>query len=155
MRERALSVAWRSYQEIDTFVRSLNTEALAHYDKVFTTLAPVEQWMRKQRDITFHYPKMVRESYQADEEAIANALAAAADDTSSVTLTDTYAGISLDFADAVAVHLLGFKLPQEEEKMRRLIQALRDARYALGVFVVAAVSTYLSSREPGVIATVE
>ena len=57
--------------------------------------------------------------------------------------------------DSVGDHVEVVRLPQEEEKMGRLIQALRDARYALGVFVVAAVSTYLSSREPGVIATVE
>jgi len=145
----------KRYEEVDTFVSSLNAEALGQYDRVFTTLAPIERWMRKQRDITFHYPKMVRESYQADQEAIATALTAAADETSSITLADTHAGISLDFADAVAVHLLGFKLPEEQEELRRLVQALREAAYALGVFVVAAVSTYLGSCEPGAIATVE
>jgi hypothetical protein len=48
--------------------------------------------------------------------------------------------------------LLGFKLPEQEAEFRTLVQALSDARYALGVFVVAAVSMYLASLPSDILA---
>jgi hypothetical protein len=66
-------------------------------------------------------------------------------ETSSATLGNTYGKVRFEFADAVVVHLLGFKLPEQEAEFRTLVQALSNARYALGVFVVVAVSTYLAS----------
>lgn len=139
-------------EEIDRFIASLNQEALDHLDKMFSALIPVEDWIRRQRHSTFHYPSMVPAKYEADKDLFAKALAAAADETSSATLGDTYGKVRFEFADAVVVHLLGFKLPKQEAEFRTLVQALSDARYALGVFVVAAVSTYLASLPSDILA---
>jgi hypothetical protein len=48
--------------------------------------------------------------------------AAAADDTSSATLGDAYGEIRFEFADAIVVHLLGFKLPEQEDELRDLVR---------------------------------
>lgn len=142
----------KRYEEIDRFIASLNQEALDHLDKMFSALIPVEDWIRRQRHSTFHYPSMVPAKYEADKDLFAKALAAAADETSSATLGDTYGKVRFEFVDAVVVHLLGFKLPKQEAEFRTLVQALSDARYALGVFVVAAVSTYLASLPSDILA---
>jgi hypothetical protein len=137
---------------VDKFVRRLNEEALNEYDKVFTALAPVEQWARRQRNVTFHYPVMVPKKVEAGRDPFANALAAAAadKDTSSATFGPRYRDVRFDFADAIAVHLLGFKLPEQEDEFSELVQALREAHLALGHFVLAVVSTYLGWLPPGV-----
>jgi hypothetical protein len=59
--------------------------------------------------------------------------------------------VRFDFADAVVTELLGFDLRTKDgmEKFRELMQALREANFALGQFVLAAVSTYLGWRPPG------
>jgi hypothetical protein len=145
----------KGYQEIENFVQGLSREALNHYDKVFSALTPVEDWMRRQRHATFHYPTTIPAKYEADKDRFAQALTAAADDASSATLGDTYGDVRFDFADAVVVHLLGFKLPQEVEEFRKLVQALSDGRYALGAFVLAAVSMYLASLPPGTISSAD
>ncbi|PWU20812.1 MAG: hypothetical protein C5B48_12025 [Candidatus Rokuibacteriota bacterium] len=116
---------------------------------MFSTLAPVEEWMGRQRDQTFHYPVMLQVQYEHGGDAFGNALDAAADDTSSATVGETLRETRFDFADAVGVHWLGFKLPEQEDEFKRLVEALREANYALGVFVLAAVAAYLQSLPPG------
>jgi hypothetical protein len=131
---------------VDKFVRRLGKEALNEYDKVFTALAPVEAWAERQRNVTFHYPVMVPEKVKAGEDPFANALAAAAADTSSATFGPKYADVRFDFADAIVVHLLGFKLPEQQDEVSELMQALREAHSALGHFILTAVSTHLGWR---------
>lgn len=72
---------------VDTFVRNLHQYALDEYAKLFSLLAPVEDWAKRQRHVTFHYPVMLApEQVEANLDPFANALAAAAHDTSSATL---------------------------------------------------------------------
>jgi hypothetical protein len=142
------------YQEIGHFLASLGDAARSQYEKVFSSLEGFERWLNGQRDITFHYPAMLRERYQAGDEAVANALRDAADDISSATLGPKYADVRFDFADAVAIWLLGFDLanrPEDREELRRLTVALREAQWALGEFVQHAVGEYLSRRPPGAV----
>jgi hypothetical protein len=143
----------KRYAEIASFIERLDGPARAQYDNVFAALIGFEAWMREQRDVTFHYPEMVRESYLAGDEAIANALAASAEhgDTSAATIADTLRDVRFDFADAVAVHLLGFDFREGNEEMRRPTVALREAQYALALFAYAAVGAYLRSRPPGIV----
>jgi hypothetical protein len=138
---------------VEKFVQSLHQEALDDYDKVFTELAPVEQWAERQRNVTFHYPVMVPEKVEAGKDPFAEALAAAAEDTSSATFGPKYGDVRFDFADDVVVHLLGFKLPEQKDEFSELVQALREAHLALGHFVLAAVSTYLAWSPPGATAS--
>lgn len=134
-------------------MRSLHREALDEYAKVFATLAPVEDWATHQRHVAFplggHAGR--RECLEAGLNPFANALAApaAAQDTSSATFGPRYRDVRFDFADATVVHMLGFKLPEQEDEFSELVQALREADLALGKFVLAAVSTHLSWRPPG------
>jgi hypothetical protein len=136
--------------EIDRFMQSLAQDTRDEYDKVFTALAPVKRRARRHRNVTFHYPKMAPpEKIEAGKDLFAKALAAAAKDTSSATLGPKYRDLRFDFADAIVVHLLGFKFPEQEGEFRKLVVALREAQLALGQFVLGAVSTYLGWRPPG------
>jgi hypothetical protein len=49
------------YREIAAFLASLDEAARSQYEKVFISLEGFEQWLNWQRDITFHYPVMLRE----------------------------------------------------------------------------------------------
>jgi hypothetical protein len=134
---------------VDTFVRNLHQYALDEYAKLFSLLAPVEDWAKRQRHVTFHYPVMLApEQVEANLDPFANALAAAAHDTSSATFGPRYRDVHFDFADAIVVHLAGFKFPEQEDEFSELVQALREAHRALGNFVLAAVSTYLGWQPP-------
>lgn len=138
------------YAEIDTFVKGLDSAVLGRYDDALAAIDGIETWLGEQRDITFHYPELVREAYQADAEVIANALAAAVDDRSSATLADTYGEVRFEFADAVAVRLLGVDVSDENtDDAKRLVKSLSDARWALGDFALGAIAAYLASRPPG------
>jgi hypothetical protein len=143
----------RRRPEIDTFVSGLGAEAPRHYDRMFVALRPVRKWVRHQRNAVFHYPSFIpRDDEPPDFDGrFAAALAAATDETSSATLRDTYREVRLDFADAVAVHRLGFKLPEQEGDLKALMGALVDAHDALKPFVVHAVDAYLNSLPPGVV----
>jgi hypothetical protein len=147
-----LGGARRRYPTIDGFVQSLNAEVLDHYERIFVALRPVKKWVRQQRNAAFHYPSVIpRKDRTPDFDGrFAEALAAAADEMSSAALAETYGGVRFDFADAVLVHRLGFKLPEQEDDLKALMHALTDAHDALKVFVVAAVSTYLGRLPPGV-----
>ena len=133
---------------------NLNAEALRDYDRVFAELAPVEAWATGQRNVTFHYPELVPAKYDANADVIANALIAAADETSSATLADRLSELRFDFADAVVVHTLGFKLPEQSDEFAELVRALRDAHYALGLFVLRAVAAYFESLPPGTVSEI-
>ena len=148
-----LKGARKRYPKIDAFVSGLDPAVRDHYDRIFVALRPVKKWVQHQRNATFHYPSVVKRKGQDISDfdgRFAEALAAAADDVSSATPAKTYRGVRFDFADAVLVHRLGFKLPEQEDDLKALMHALTDAHDALKVFVVAAISTYLGSVPPGV-----
>jgi hypothetical protein len=140
--------ARKRYPKIDAFVSGLDVEVLEHYDRMFVALRPVREWVRRQRNAAFHYPSVIPWKGQAPDfdTRFADALAAAADEASSARLGNSYREVRFEFADAVAVHRLGFKLPEQEDDLKALMRALADAHDALKVFVVAAVSSYLPGR---------
>lgn len=92
----------------------------------------------------------VPEKVDAGADPFANALgaSAAAEDTSSATFGPRYKDVRFDFADAIVVHLLGFKLPEQEDEFSELVQSLREAHLALGHFILGAVLTYLGWHPP-------
>jgi hypothetical protein len=147
----------RRYRDtVDQFVRGLPQEALDDYARVFSRLAPVESWLKQHRNVTFHYPVMLApEKVEEGRDPFANALTAAAEkhETSSATFGPKYRDVRFDFADAVAVHLLGFELPEQEDEFKALVVALREANVALGNFVLAAVATRLGWSPPSASST--
>jgi len=108
--KRAPTVEQTSQSQRRSDVSLAKQEGLDNHAKVFTALAPVEEWARDQRHVTFHYPEMLDASLVAEgRDRFAEALAAAADDTSSATLADTDGEMRFDFADAIVVHLRGLR----------------------------------------------
>ncbi len=124
----------------------LPAPVLEQYRKVFSALDGFEDWLGTHRDITFHYPEMWPERYAAGQDPIADALTKAATDVSSVTLGPKYSDLRFDFADAVAIYLLGFDVAgneEDREAFSRLTVALRESQWALGEFVRLAIENYL------------
>jgi hypothetical protein len=135
------------HPDIDDFIDSLCVAARAHYDAMMAPLKQVERWLEQHRDVTFHYPWLVREKFNAGVEPVANALAAAARVTGTITVGDTKAKVRFGFADEVGVQLVGLF------ENRALLKALSGARIAMGEFVFAAVERHVKSLDPGVVRT--
>jgi hypothetical protein len=127
------------------FVDQLPPVARTPYDKVFATLAQFDAWLGEHRHITFHYPEMRPERYEAGQDPIATALSRAADDRSSATLGPRYSDVRFDFADAVVAEMLGFDLKTDEglKLFKQLVTSLAEAQWALGEFVRLSVEKYL------------
>lgn len=132
----------REYPEVDRFLDGLDAEARGQYDTVIAIDVELQAWQANNRNVTFHYPTMVRARYENGAEEIANALGAAADLEGKITAEDgTYPRFG--FADEVAVNLV--KLTD-----RDLVKKLSAARIALTELVYAAVKRHLASLDPSV-----
>jgi hypothetical protein len=135
------------HPDIDDFIASLDDVARAQYDEVMAPLAKVEQWLSDHRDVTFHYPWLIREKYEAGVEPVANALVAASDVEGTITVGETKASVRFGFADEVGVQLVGLF------ENRHLVKALSAARIALGEFVCAAMQRYGNGLDAGIVRT--
>jgi hypothetical protein len=135
------------HPEISDFVDGLDAPTRAHYATAIALFDKIPQWLKDYRDVTFHYPKMVRERYVAGKEEIANALEAAAEHQGTITVGDTKSTVRLGFADEVAVQL------RDLFDNRDTIKELSEARIALGEFAYAAVMQQLASCGAGVVRT--
>ncbi len=134
-----LAGSCRQYTEVEKFIGSLDSDAKALYDTIVEIDAAFQRWPQEHRNVTFHYPKMVRKSYENGEEHIANALVAAANFEGSIIANDG-AGPRFGFADEAAIQLLG-----GVDKVGEMVKQVSDARHALGGFVYAAIKRYLES----------
>jgi hypothetical protein len=135
------------HPDIDDFIASLDAAAQAHYSAVMAPLAQAERWLSDHRDVTFHYPWLIREKYDAGVEPVANALLAASDIESTITVGERKASVRFRFADEVGVQLVGLF------ENRDLVKALSAARIALGEFVCAAMRRYMKGLGAGIVRT--
>jgi hypothetical protein len=132
----------REYPEVDRFLDGLDADASGQYDTVIAIDAELETWQANNRNVTFHYPTMVRARYENGAEEIANALGGAATLEGTITAADG-ADPRFGFADAVAVNLVDLT-------DRDLIRKLSTTSIALTELVYAAVKRHLESLDPSV-----
>lgn len=131
----------RHFPEIESFVKGLGADAqeqLARLEAATDRRSPdYQEWLKGHRDVTSHYPELVREKHAAAEEEIANAMKQAEDEGGTVTVGETDRTLRFHYADAVAVGLL----PNVVENPT-LISKLSEARIAVGRFAGLAFAAY-------------
>ncbi len=133
----------RRFPEVEAFVKGMGPKAqeyIAAVEAGVDQQSPEYQdWLEGHRNVTSHYPEISPKKYAAGKEEIANALKRAADVEArgSVTVGDRDSTLRFHYADEVAVQLL-----PDVTKTPRLIEALADARKAIGRFAGLAFAAY-------------
>jgi len=138
----------KRFPEIETFVKGLGADAQQYIAAVEATVdknSPEYQaWLEDHRNVTSHYPELVRERYVAGKEEIANALKRTAKKNvrGTVTVGDTDRTLRFHYADEVAVHLLPDIADNPD-----LLSKLAEARVAAGRFAGLAFAAYRAAHE--------
>jgi hypothetical protein len=142
----------KRFPEVGAFVDGLGDDAQENLNRLLAALDPNSphfmDWLKDHRDVTNHFPKLHPAAYANGDEEIANALAAAASHTGTITSRETQAKERFGFADEVAVQLLPDIVENPDE-----IKKLAAARIALGAFARAAIAAYIQNLPAGVVST--
>jgi hypothetical protein len=131
----------RRFPEIKKFLHDLDARAQEQLTRVMAVAdrhaAAYQSWLEGHRDVTTHYPELVRERHQAGKEEIANALDLAASFEGAITAGDTDNTLRFHYADAVAVNLL-----PDITADPSTVEELRNALIAMGRFAGLAFAAY-------------
>jgi len=128
---------------VERFVASLDVEARGELDAAMATASELDTWLESQRNVTFHYPKVVQAAHEHDDEELGTALAAAAGQEGTITAEGPAGAVRFEFADVVALELLdGLDI------VAPLVKKVGEARMALGEFSYACFKAYLGTVDP-------
>ena len=118
--------------------RRRRAEGLAKLEAVADRhTAEYQDWLEHHRNVTAHFPELVREAHEHGAEQLANALARAADFPGDVTLPGSDKTLRFHYADTVAVNLL-----PDVTANPTAIKELATALIAMSRFVGAAFVAY-------------
>jgi hypothetical protein len=126
--------------DVESFVASLDPAARGQLDTAMATASELDQWLEDHRNVTFHYPKVVQAAHEHDDEELGTALAAAAVREGTITAEGPAGAIRFEFADDVALELLG-----GVAVVGPLVKKVAEARLALGEFSYACFRAYLGT----------
>lgn len=126
--------------DVESFVASLDSTALRQLDAAMATASELDRWLEDHRNVTFHYPKVVQAAHEHSDEELGTALAAAAGEEGTITAEGPAGAIRFEFADIVALELLGGLTV-----VSSLVKKVGEARLALGEFAYASFRAYLGT----------
>jgi hypothetical protein len=129
--------------DVESFVASLDAAARSEFDTAMATASELDQWLEDHRNVTFHYPKVVQAAHEHNDEELGSALAAAAGEEGAITAQGPTRAIRFEFADTVALELLGGLAV-----VAPLVKKVGEARLALGEFAYACFRLYLGTIDP-------
>lgn len=134
----------KHWPQLREFIATLPDDARAKLDRLqaFSSQRhPLNATLSRSRDTLFHYPDIQPEKERAGREEMANALAEAADITSTIEGGDDYASFRACYADEVAVQLVA----PEQEELEHLLEELRGPMFELVEFAEAVLLAFLTS----------
>lgn len=141
--------ARRLFPDVEQFIAALPAKVRKDCDRVLAGTDPKAtryrgKWVEDLRNTAFHYPKMHPEAAKHGQEPAANALAKAANLTSTIEVGDFYFGEArFHFADEVVVQWI------PEQGMRRALRNLGGDATALVRVVTAAAERYVEEEKKG------
>lgn len=144
-----LREASRRSPQIRAFVASLSEDAQQELEHVQcvgqTSTAPLGEWLRAHRNVTFHYAQLDVNKAAAGVEEIWQALEDAADLSGEIQLGEALISTRFQFADQVAIQWL-----PDGEQAEAILDALREAVMDLVRFTQKALDAYFNnmSRDP-------
>jgi hypothetical protein len=140
--------ARRMFSEVAGFIDGLDVKARDDCERVTGAVdsrSPhyLGDWLEEHRNATHHYPKMHPAAAQHGQEAMANALAEAAEIESTIDSGERFGEARFRYADEIAVQLL----PRLDDQS--WMAELRDTAIALADFAQRTAQTYLKTRPAG------
>ena len=142
-----LRVSVPRWPELQAFVGSLEIDARSELDRLTGACDAksefyVGEWIENHRNVTFHYSDMHPERAAAGREEIGNALRAAAQIESEITIGGELISVRFTFADQVAVQWL-----PDGDAADSVLETLRERHLDLVRFTQRAFQAYLDSLE--------
>jgi len=115
---------------ITTFIDGLPDEATAPYATMTDVAQRLGPWLRKHRNVTFHYAEMTQGKLDNDKDEVMGALVKAADNETFVR-TGENVGAGYPFADEVVTQLFGITT-ERATQLREGVVAATDFALATG-----------------------
>jgi hypothetical protein len=129
----------RKLPNVAAFIDSLPDDAATAFATMTNAADELGPWLKKHRDVTFHYAEMSQVKLDAGKDEVMGALANAAD-TESLVRSGENVGAGFPFADEVAAHLF------DATKERTTV--LRHGVLGATDFALAAGRMYISRQDP-------
>jgi hypothetical protein len=129
--------------DVESFVASLDSAARDKLGTAMATTSELDQWLKDHRNVTFHYPKIVQAAHEHKDEELGTALASATSEEGTITAEGPAGAIRFEFADVVALELLG-----GVAVVSPLVKKVGEARLAFGEFAFACFRAYLGTVDP-------